>query len=155
MTRGAAATLRADPARQALAQLAAAYCVDRFEAAADAPKQLALLKKKTDSWQRDEFVDTGGWTKPPGAQKSVDGAADPGLHLILIKDRLHPANVRFHVDFGESFGRFHLCLPVFAFRLARTLSLPCRQAAVMAGQACFPDPGFAFPLGSISTVWVL
>ena len=83
MTRGAAATLRADPARQALAQLAAAYCVDRFEAAADAPKQLALLKKKTDSWQRDEFVDNGGWTKPPGAQKSVDGAADICARRLL------------------------------------------------------------------------
>src|ERR1035438_4049820 len=82
---------------------------------------LGLLSMETHRLAYPQPNSRGAWLRPcrraslPGAV-SVDGAADPGLHLILIKDRLHPANVRFHVDFGESFSRFHLCLPVFAFR---------------------------------------
>ena len=57
------------------AALAAAICVSRFNAGTDNVAQLAALKA-SNSWNRDDLMDKGGWTTPPGADKPVRGAAD-------------------------------------------------------------------------------
>ena len=75
LTQSAATRVADAAATQARTQLAAAYCVRKFDSAPDAAAQLATLKK-TESWQRDEFIDKGGWTKVLGQDKPVDGAAD-------------------------------------------------------------------------------
>jgi hypothetical protein len=75
VTQTAAARMRDAAGQEARAAVAAAYCVSKFDSAPDAATQLASLKK-TESWQRSEFIDKGGWTKMPGQDKSVDGAAD-------------------------------------------------------------------------------
>ena len=75
VTGGTASEMSATAADHAKAQLAAAYCVTQFEKAPNATTQLAALKK-TDSWQRSDFINKGGWDKLPGEKQAVDGAAD-------------------------------------------------------------------------------
>ena len=75
VTQTAANRMSDGAANDARAAVVAAYCVSRFESAPDAAAKLATLKK-TDSWQRDDFIDKGGWTTLPGQSKPVDGAAD-------------------------------------------------------------------------------
>ena len=81
VTTGTADTMSAQAAQQARAEMAADYCVSRFEATPDATNKLADLKK-TDSWQRSDFIDKRGWDKFPGLNEAVDGSAD------LCADRL-------------------------------------------------------------------
>jgi hypothetical protein len=61
-------------AREARADLAATICVDRFLEALDARAQLASLKE-TSSWQRDDFIEKGGWVALPGLDQPVTSAA--------------------------------------------------------------------------------
>ena len=75
VTNGTAAQMSATAADNAKAQLAAAYCVTAFEGAPNAATQFATLKK-TDSWQRSDFIDKGGWDKLPGEKQAISGAAD-------------------------------------------------------------------------------
>ena len=75
VTQGKAAMMSAQAAQQARAELAAAYCVGRFDAAPDASVKLAALKA-AESWDRGEFIDKGGWLKMPGVVHEVYGAAD-------------------------------------------------------------------------------
>jgi hypothetical protein len=75
VTSGTAAQMSATAADNAEAKLAAAYCVTAFETAPNASTQLAALKK-TDSWQRSDFIDKGGWDKLPGEKQAITGAAD-------------------------------------------------------------------------------
>lgn len=71
---GGAKSMAADAAKQARAQLAAAVCVNRFLGATDAGAELAKLKQ-TSSWQRDDFIDKGGWTTLRGMKAPVEDAA--------------------------------------------------------------------------------
>jgi hypothetical protein len=66
VTGGGARSMAASAATGAHDQLVAALCVERFQAAADAPAQLqALNDAKT--WDRRNFIDKGGWTVVPGS----------------------------------------------------------------------------------------
>lgn len=73
-TETAVAKLSEAAGRQARADLVAAYCVDKFQNAPNAAQRLASLKKLSEA-DRDEFIEKGGWTKLPGQEKAVDGAA--------------------------------------------------------------------------------
>jgi hypothetical protein len=64
-----------DAARDARAELAASVCVEKFVTASNAAQSLAKLKEAS-SYQRDDFVTDGGWTKLVGLEKPVPGAAD-------------------------------------------------------------------------------
>jgi hypothetical protein len=75
VTQGKAVMMSAQAAQQAKAELAAAYCVSRFDAAPDASVKLAALKA-ADTWSRGDFIDKGGWLKIPGVAQDVSGAAD-------------------------------------------------------------------------------
>jgi len=66
--------MSAQAAQDAKAQLAAAYCVSRFDAAPDASTKLAALQR-TESWDRSDFIDKGGWAKMPWVKQPIDGAA--------------------------------------------------------------------------------
>jgi hypothetical protein len=50
-------------------------CVQRFLDASDSRAQLASLKK-TNSWQRDDFIEKGGWATWPGLDRPVATSAD-------------------------------------------------------------------------------
>ena len=70
-----ASSLAYSAAAAARSELAAAACVNRFMGAADAGVQLTALKD-TSIWQRDDFVEKGGWVTLPGTEGPVSGAAD-------------------------------------------------------------------------------
>lgn len=59
----------------AVAELAATICVDRFLAASDAGVKLAALKE-ADSWDRDGMVEEAGWVTFASMEEPIDGAAD-------------------------------------------------------------------------------
>jgi pimeloyl-ACP methyl ester carboxylesterase len=64
------------------ARLAANLCVNRFEGAADASAQFAVLKK-TGGWQQSEWIEKGGWVTLPGGKRPVQGAADICVQKLL------------------------------------------------------------------------
>jgi hypothetical protein len=74
VTGGTAQEMAEEAAEQGQAQVAAAVCVNRFMAAADAGVQLASLKETTSSWQQENFVEDGGWALI--ADQEYDGAAE-------------------------------------------------------------------------------
>ena len=74
VTGGTAQEMAEEAAEQAQAQVAAAVCVDRFMAAADARPQLAALKENTSSWRQENFIEDGGWALI--ADQEYDGAAE-------------------------------------------------------------------------------
>jgi len=83
VTQASAGKMSDEASKQARAELVAAYCVSKFDQAPDAAAQLASLKK-TESWQRSDFIDKGGWTKVPGQDKPVDGAADLCAQQLMV-----------------------------------------------------------------------
>jgi len=89
VTAGSSAAAARMAARSATAQLAATFCVGRFEHAADAQAELALLKQ-TQDWARDEFIRKGGWATPPGAAEPVPGAASLCAEQLLKADLSKP-----------------------------------------------------------------
>ena len=82
MTAGMANRVGNNLTRAALAQLAASYCVARFEQSGDAAAQLAALKK-TAPYERGDFIATGGWVTPPGWAAPVVDAADICAQRLL------------------------------------------------------------------------
>jgi hypothetical protein len=75
VTGGTATEMAERAARQARAELVATVCVQRFLDASDSRAQLASLKE-TNSWQRDDFIEKGGWATLPGLDKPVASSAD-------------------------------------------------------------------------------
>jgi hypothetical protein len=82
VTAGGAARMTQEAAQHARADLAATYCVSKFESAPDAATKLAALKK-TDIWDRDDLIVKGGWTMLPGTKQVVDGAADLCVQRLM------------------------------------------------------------------------
>src|SRR4029077_18346534 len=52
----------------------APICVAQFQSAADAPSELAKLKKVS-TWEQGTFIEKGGWDKMPGSKSADDGVA--------------------------------------------------------------------------------
>ena len=75
VTGGTARKMADDAARGAREQLAAAVCVDRFLAAADARTRLAALKGITGSYRQGKFVEEGGWATMPGSERADNRVA--------------------------------------------------------------------------------
>ena len=59
----------------------APICVDKFQHGTDAKADLVALKK-TDSWQRDDFVTKGGWATFPGSKQPADGVAEACAKIL-------------------------------------------------------------------------
>lgn len=74
-TGGTAQEMAQDAAHDARAELASVLCVQRFAAAPDASSQWAELKEAS-SYQRDNFIEDGGWTTFAAMEEAVPGAAD-------------------------------------------------------------------------------
>lgn len=74
-TAGAANEMAATARNDGRAELAAAVCVEQFMQASDAALRLAQLKEES-TWQRDGFIEEGGWVTLAGLEEPVDGAAD-------------------------------------------------------------------------------
>jgi alpha/beta superfamily hydrolase len=70
VTAGSARTMAEKAAQAAHQELAAAVCTDHFAAAPDARAQLTAFKSISSSYQRDKFVEDGGWAVMPGASNA-------------------------------------------------------------------------------------
>lgn len=55
--------------------LAATFCVQQFLAAADASSQHASLMEAS-TWQREDFIQKGGWAELPDLDQPISGVAD-------------------------------------------------------------------------------
>ncbi|GIK97197.1 MAG: hypothetical protein BroJett029_14060 [Alphaproteobacteria bacterium] len=75
VTGGTAEEMASDARENGRAELVAQICVDRFLDASDAASELAALKEQS-TWQRDDFIQKGGWVKLAGFEEPVEGAAD-------------------------------------------------------------------------------
>ena len=74
-TGGTAAKMASDAADHARAELAATMCVTRFMEAPNAATHLATLKK-TDSWERGDMIQKGGWATIAGVKEVPSGTDD-------------------------------------------------------------------------------
>ncbi|WP_353641460.1 hypothetical protein [Mesorhizobium sp. WSM2239] len=86
-TGGNAALMAERAARDARAELVAAACVQKFAADADAAAKFAALKEAS-SWERDDFIEEGGWALLTGMEKTVPGALDACADQLLAMDSL-------------------------------------------------------------------
>jgi hypothetical protein len=75
VTGGSAAGMAKNAADDARAELAATVCVERFLHAPDAQAKLTTLKA-TSSWERDTFIEKGGWVNLPGLASPVSDSAE-------------------------------------------------------------------------------
>ncbi|MGE0117907.1 MAG: hypothetical protein AB7S71_00175 [Dongiaceae bacterium] len=84
VTGATARQMAEDSASAAQAQVAAAVCMERFMGAADAGIQLASLKDIDSAWNRESFVEKGGWAEIAG--KEYDDAADLCAAGLMKRD---------------------------------------------------------------------
>ena len=61
--------------QEARRNLAATFCVNRFMADADVAAHYAKFMETSD-WQRDDFIQDGGWAKLPALERPLAGIAD-------------------------------------------------------------------------------
>lgn len=88
VTGRSASSMAQDAADEARAQLAATVCVERFLHAPDAQAKLTALKA-TSLWERDTFIEKGGWVTLPGIASPVEDSA--GLCAQKLADATVPA----------------------------------------------------------------
>jgi len=74
-TAGSALNMAQERAEEARAELASAICIQRFMTAPDAAAQLTALKEEG-SWNRDDFIEDGGWVTFARLEDPVIGAAE-------------------------------------------------------------------------------
>jgi hypothetical protein len=82
VTGGTATRMAKDAGNTAQAKLTAAICVNEFENEKDTAAKLASLKK-TDTWERESFIEKGGWVTPPGIKEPVSGAAELCVQQLM------------------------------------------------------------------------
>lgn len=75
VTGGTASDMVSDARESGRAELAAVVCVDRFLDDTGAAVNLAQLKEESE-WQRDDFIEDGGWTTLVGFDEPIEGAAE-------------------------------------------------------------------------------
>ena len=85
VTGGTAQEMAEDAVEQGRAEVAAALCVERFMAAADAPTQLASLKDTRSSWQRENLIEEGGWVTVAGTEYDDEAAELCADRLIAME----------------------------------------------------------------------
>lgn len=68
-------------------QIVASLCVKKFAAAPDASAQLAKLKL-VKSWERDNFIEDGGWSTIAGVEDGITGVADVCAEQLAAMDEL-------------------------------------------------------------------
>ena len=87
VTGGTASEMAAKASQNAGEQLVASICVEAFVADANAASNLALLKEAK-TYERDNFIEDGGWIVVPGLEKQITGAADVCAERLLALESL-------------------------------------------------------------------
>lgn len=83
-TGGTAREMAEEAAEEARAQVAAAVCVERFMDAATARTQLTSLKEIDSSWERENFIEEGGWATI--ADETYDDGAELCAEMLMDKE---------------------------------------------------------------------
>ncbi|TAX63643.1 hypothetical protein ELI03_36060 [Rhizobium leguminosarum] len=91
-TSGKARVMEEIAVRNARAELVADMCVQKFIASSDAEAKLEALKAKS-SWERDDFIQDGGWTTIAGIKDTVPNAAETCAHRLVDMKNLASPNV--------------------------------------------------------------
>lgn len=86
-TGGTAAAMAEKASKDARAELAAIICVEKFVSAQGAEEKLVALKEAS-TWERDEFVQDGGWATLVGVEKPVPGAASLCAKELVAMEKL-------------------------------------------------------------------
>jgi hypothetical protein len=81
MLGGTAKKIADTQASSAVVAALAPICVAQFQSAADAPSQLALMKKVS-TWDQGSFIEKGGWDKMPGSKSADDGVARACANML-------------------------------------------------------------------------
>jgi hypothetical protein len=68
-------------ATSAVVAVLAPMCADKFRQAADAPANMAELKKAS-SWQQDSYIEKGGWATFPGVTSPPRDVAQACANLL-------------------------------------------------------------------------
>lgn len=68
-------------------QIVASLCVKKFAAGPGAMMQLAKLKE-TKSWERDNFIEDGGWSTIEGTPDDISGVADACAEQLAAMEEL-------------------------------------------------------------------
>lgn len=87
VTGGTAERMKTEAAEQARETLVATLCVNKFVASPNAAITLAKLKE-TSTWERDDFIEEGGWATVEGLDEQVSGAADLCAERLAAMDDL-------------------------------------------------------------------
>lgn len=86
-TGGTADFMANKAAQDARTELAASLCVQKFVRTEGAADKLAALKK-TSAYDRDNFIEDGGWAKLAGMEKSIRGAAEMCADELVAMDSI-------------------------------------------------------------------
>lgn len=85
---GSKAKIMADAAgNDAGRQIIAALCVKKFAASPGAAMQLVKLKEAK-SWERDNFIEDGGWSTIDGIDATIKGVADACAEQLAAMEEL-------------------------------------------------------------------
>ena len=90
-TSGRARVMTEIAVRNAKADLVAGICVHNFVTASGAAENLKSLQAKG-SWQRDDFINEGGWAKIAGIDDTVANAADACADQLMKLRELPPSD---------------------------------------------------------------
>jgi hypothetical protein len=91
-TTGRAQVMQDIAVRNAKAELVAGICVHNFITSQGAEKSLRDLKAKS-YWDRDDFINAGGWMKIAGIDANVtDAAEDCANRLVKLNDVSQPTS---------------------------------------------------------------
>jgi hypothetical protein len=63
----------------------APICVDQFRQAATASANLAELNKISYAWDRETFIEKGGWAVMPGSEKADSAVAKACAETLSLK----------------------------------------------------------------------
>jgi alpha/beta superfamily hydrolase len=75
VTGGSAETLATNRAATAVVAALTPICVEKFRQAADAPTNLAEMRKAAYVWDQSKFVEKGGWATMPGSTEPNSAVA--------------------------------------------------------------------------------
>jgi len=90
-TAGGATKMSDLAVRNARAELVSQLCVHKFVSSPNAAEQLAALKEKS-SWERDDFVNEGGWAQIAGIDDPIPDAAEDCASKLVTIEELTPTN---------------------------------------------------------------
>ena len=81
VTSGSAWKMAQRDAKEATIAALSPICVEKFQSATDAEKNMSTLKKIS-SWQQAHFIEQGGWAKMPGATTADLGVAQACAEIL-------------------------------------------------------------------------